>query len=298
MLKRTLHFSNPVHLYMRNRQLMIDFKDTLTKSRSIPIEDIGLVVLENPQITLSISLIQELANEKTAIITCDHTYMPNGMFLPFEANTEQTERFRKQINVSEPLKKQLWKQTIQMKIENQAFVLEKMGLNALRLHALVNKVLSGDTSNCEGQAAAYYWKTLYGTDFFRSQEKSSPNAQLNYGYAILRSTVARALTSTGLHPSLGIFHRNKYNAFCLADDIMEPYRPIIDLLVIQILKDEPSDELTKSQKIELLKIPQLDTSIQELTRPLFHAVSITTAGLYKSYIGEIRKIPYPTLYVG
>ncbi len=297
MLKRTLHFSNPAHLFMRNGQLMIDLKNEQTDLRSVPIEDIGLVVLEHPHITLSIALIQELANEKAAIITCDQTYLPNGMFLPLNGNSEQTERFRKQTEISEPLKKQLWKQTIQAKIENQALVLERMGLNAERLKYLADKVLSGDTTNCEGQAAAYYWKTLYGLNFFRSQERTSPNAQLNYGYAILRSTMARALCSTGLHPSLGIFHRNKYNAFCLADDIMEPYRPLVDLVVLDLLHKDLTDELTSEQKIELLKIPQLDTTIQQLTRPLFHAVSMTTAGLYKCYIGENRKIPYPTLHV-
>lgn len=295
MLKRTLHFSNPAHLSMRNRQLIIERKENEPSTTSIPIEDIGLVILEHPHITITMAALQELTDEKAAVITCNSKYMPSAMFLPYASNTEQTERFRQQIAISEPLKKQLWKQTVQNKIENQARVLEKLSLPCERLIHLVEKVKSGDTTNCEGQAAAYYWKTLYGTDFFRSQEKASPNAQLNYGYAILRSIVARALSSTGLHPSLGIFHRNKYNAFCLADDIMEPYRPLVDWEVIQLLHQQPSDELTRDQKIALLKLPQLDTTIQDITRPLFHAVSITTAGLYKCITGEQRKIPYPIL---
>lgn len=295
MLKRTLHFSNPAHLSMRNRQLVIDLKEADKPVITIPIEDIGLVILEHPHITITMSALEELSAEKAAVITCNSKYMPSAMFLPFESNTEQTERFRNQITVSEPLKKQLWKQTVQSKIENQALVLDKLQLPAERLLYLIDKVKSGDTTNCEGQAAAYYWKTIFGTDFFRDRSMSSPNAQLNYGYAILRSIVARALTSTGLHPSLGIFHRNKYNAFCLADDVMEPYRPFIDLYVIELLQNDSSEELTKEQKISLLKIPQIDVQIQDITRPLFHAVSITTAGLYRCYSNDARKIPYPQL---
>lgn len=298
MLKRTLHFSNPAHLSMRNRQLIIELKETQQAPISIPIEDIGLILLEHPHITVTMAALQGLAEEKAAVITCNSKYMPSAMFLPFESNTEQTERFRNQIAISEPLKKQLWKQTVQSKIENQARVLEQLSLPSERLFYLIDKVKSGDTTNCEGQAAAYYWKTIFGADFFRDQSLSSPNAQLNYGYAILRSVVARALTSTGLHPSLGIFHRNKYNAFCLADDIMEPYRPLVDKLVLTLIKEQPSEVLTKDQKIELLKIPQLNVDIQELTRPLFHAVSISTAGLYRCYIGEARKIPFPVLAHG
>jgi len=294
MVKRTLHFSNPAHLSFSNAHLVIDIKGEQKITKTIPIEDIGVVIIEHPQITLSMSVLDALIKANVAVVSCDDHYMPSGMFLPLDGHNTQTERIRNQLNASEPLKKQLWQQTIKCKIENQAAVLEKLGIDGNRLKLLASKVLSGDSSNLEAQAAAYYWQQLYGSDFVRSRKMESPNAQLNYGYAILRSLVARALSASGMYPSVGIHHRNKYNAFCLADDIMEPYRPFVDWQVINMLDDtELETGLTKNQKIKLLSLPQLDISIQQLTRPLFHAVSITTASLYKCFDGEIRKVSYP-----
>jgi CRISP-associated protein Cas1 len=294
MVKRTLHFSNPAHLSFSNAQLVIDIKGEQKITKTIPIEDIGVVIIEHPQITLSISVLDALIKANVAVVSCDDHYMPSGMFLPLDGHNTQTERIRNQLNASEPLKKQLWQQTIKCKIENQAAVLEKLGIDGNRLKLLASKVLSGDSSNLEAQAAAYYWQQLYGSDFVRSRKMESPNAQLNYGYAILRSLVARALSASGMYPSVGIHHRNKYNAFCLADDIMEPYRPFVDWQIINMFDGtELETGLTKDQKIKLLSLPQLDISIQQLTRPLFHAVSITTASLYKCFDGEIRKVSYP-----
>ncbi|MEN9929475.1 MAG: hypothetical protein RLZZ231_1396 [Bacteroidota bacterium] len=294
MVKRTLHFSNPAHLSFSNAQLVIDIKGEQKITKTIPIEDIGVVIIEHPQITLSMNVLDALIKSNVAVVSCDDHYMPSGMFLPLDGHNTQTERIRNQLNASEPLKKQLWQQTIKCKIENQTAVLEKLGIDGNRLKLLASKVLSGDSSNLEAQAAAYYWQQLYGSDFVRSRKMESPNAQLNYGYAILRSLVARALSASGMYPSVGIHHRNKYNAFCLADDIMEPYRPFVDWQVINIFDGtELETGLTKDQKIKLLSLPQLDISIQQLTRPLFHAVSITTASLYKCFDGEIRKVSYP-----
>lgn len=293
MVKRTLHFGNPAHLSVQNSQLIVELKDENRTRHSVPIMDLGMVVLENPQITISSAVLEAFLHENIALIACNRNYMPGGMFLPFDANTTQTKVMTAQVEASAPLKKQLWQQTVKAKIHNQAILLEKLQLNSQRLHVLREQVLSGDTTNCEGMAAGHYWNEIYGRSFVRGQERSTPNAQLNYGYAILRSIVARALTATGLHPSLGLFHKNKYNAFCLADDIMEPYRPYVDWAVLQLIRQEPSEELTRQQKIELLKLPQLDVTIGKITRPLFHAVSTTTAGLNRCFTGELRKIPYP-----
>ena len=294
MIKRTLHFSNPAHLSTKNNQLVVELKDQNRTTKTIPIEDLGVVILEHPQITLTSSFLEQMLDNKVAVITCNSKYMPSGMFLPFESNSEQTERIRTQLEASVPLKKQLWQQTTKQKIGNQAAVLEKLGINAARLRNLKDDVLSGDTTNCEGQAASHYWSQIFGGYFVRSRDPQSPNAQLNYGYAILRSVVARALTASGMLPTSGIFHRNKYNAFCLADDIMEPYRPYVDWLVLQLPDlGESTEGLTREHKIELLKIPQLDIEINGVTRPLFHAVSTTTASLYKCFAGEQRKIVYP-----
>ncbi len=299
MIKRTLHFSNPAHLSVQLNQLLVELKNDERTTATIPLEDIGLIVLEHPQITLTSILLEKLMQQKVALVSCDSKYMPSGMHLPFESNTEQTARMRTQIEASLPLKKQLWQQTIKTKIENQASVLMRLGENNERLLYLKDKVLSGDSKNCEAQAASYYWGKIYGSGFVRSRVKETPNAQLNYGYAILRSIMARALVSSGMHPSFGIFHKNKYNAFCLADDIMEPYRPFVDWEVIQLLKksvelnNEEETAMTREQKIALLKLPQLDVRLLDLKRPLFHVVSMTTAGLYKCFAGESRKIPYP-----
>jgi CRISP-associated protein Cas1 len=298
MVKRTLHFSNPAHLCVRNEQVHIELRDDNKTTKTIPIEDLGMVVLEHPQITLSATLLQKLMENKVAVLTCDNKYMPSGMFLHLEAYSEQTERIRTQLDASVPLKKQLWQQTIRAKIMNQALVLKALNLPNERLLRLQNDVTSGDSKNCEATAAAYYWGQLYGTQFTRTRGAETPNAQLNYGYAILRSNVARALCSSGMFPSVGIHHKNKYNAFCLADDIMEPYRPFVDWLVLHLPDLHENEEgLTREQKIELLKIPTLDIEIGGLKRPLFHAVSMTTSSLFKCFDGETRKILYPEFFI-
>jgi CRISP-associated protein Cas1 len=297
MVKRTLHFSNPAHLYTRHHQLMIELKDEDRTSKSVPIEDIGIIILEHPQITITASVLTLLLQQQVSVITCDNSYMPVGMFLPFEGNSKQTECFRIQNEASIPLKKQLWQQTVKYKIINQGRVMQKLGLPIDRMINLERDVLSGDSKNMEAQAASFYWGKIYGGNFVRSRDPLTPNAQLNYGYAILRSIVARALTSSGMMPSFGIHHKNKYNAFCLADDIMEPYRPFVDWMVLHLDGiHETTEGLTKTQKIQLLMLPQIDVLIDGMKRPLAHAVTMTTASLFRCFAGEQRKIMYPDFW--
>ncbi|MDR0872742.1 MAG: type II CRISPR-associated endonuclease Cas1 [Prevotellaceae bacterium] len=307
MIKKTLYFSNPSYLSLKNSQLVIKLpevekNDTLPESfkaksiRTIPIEDIGVVVIDNKQITFTSGLMEALLDNNCAVITCDSRSMPRGLLLPLEKNTTQSERFTAQIEASVPLKKQLWQQSIQAKIENQAFVLNKCRNAEVRnMLAWVNQVKSGDSDNLEGRAAAYYWKNLF-EDFTRGKDGVPPNNLLNYGYAILRAVVARALVASGLLPTLGIHHHNRYNAYCLADDIMEPYRPFVDKLVVEIVgaKKPENLELTKEIKAELLKIPVLDVIINGDRSPLMIAAGQTTASLAKCYNGELRKIAYPS----
>jgi len=274
----------------------VELKDEFRTSKTIPIEDLGMVILEHPHITLTVNLLELLAENQVAVITCNSKYMPTGLFLTMEGNSEQTKRMSTQFEASVPLKKQLWQHTIKAKIYNQARVLERLNVGSTRLDNLKEKVLSGDPKNCEAQAAAFYWRQIYGGKFVRSRDPETPNAQLNFGYAILRSIVARALTASGMFPSIGIHHKNKYNAFCLADDIMEPYRPYVDWIVLHLPNiQETTEGLSREQKIELLKLAQIDVVINGLKRPLFHAVSMTTASLYKCFSGEQRKILYPEL---
>lgn len=310
MIKKTLYFGNPAYLSLKNAQLVIKLpevekNDTLPESFKTqtqvtkPIEDIGVVVLDNQRITITTGAIEALLENNCAIITCDHRSMPLGLTLPLSGNTTQSERFRDQINASLPLKKQLWQQTIQSKISNQASVLSScQGAEVGCLRAWARDVRSGDPDNFEGRAAAYYWRNLFGMhieDFTRDREGVPPNNALNYGYAILRAIVARALVSSGMLPTLGIHHHNRYNAYCLADDIMEPYRPYVDEYVFQLIQKHglPSDELPKAWKAELLLIPTLDVVIGGKKSPLMVGVSQTTASLYKCFSGEMRKVAYP-----
>ncbi|MDR3220198.1 MAG: type II CRISPR-associated endonuclease Cas1 [Dysgonamonadaceae bacterium] len=309
MIKKTLCFSNPTYLSLRNAQLVlklpeVEKNDTLPNSfkteseRTIPIEDIGVLILDNKQITITSGLMEALLENNCAIITCDSRSMPQGLLLPLERNTTQSERFTAQIEASVPLKKQLWQQTIQAKIENQAYVLKTCRNEEVRnMLKWANDVKSGDSDNLEGRAAAYYWKTLFADieGFTRGREGVPPNNLLNYGYAILRAVVARALVASGLLPTLGIHHHNRYNAYCLADDIMEPYRPFVDKLVVEIV-DSGTDfqELSKEIKIKLLNIPVLDVVMNGQRSPLMIAAGQTTASLAKCYLGESRKITYPS----
>ncbi|MGL5787267.1 MAG: type II CRISPR-associated endonuclease Cas1 [Bacteroidales bacterium] len=299
MIKKTLYFGNPAYLSLKNNQLTIDQKEQEKTIRTIPIEDIGIVLLDHPQITLTHNLIEALLENNSALITCDRKHLPVGLLLPLEGNTLQNERFRHQIEASLPLQKQLWQQTVQYKITNQCTLLEKTcNAQTGNMKKWIQDVRSGDPDNLEARAAAYYWKNIFTEypGFTRDKEGDYPNNMLNYGYAILRGTIARALVVSGLLPTLGIHHRNKYNAYCLADDVMEPYRPFVDKLVLEIVdKEQEENILTTSQKIELLKIPTLDVVINGQKSPLMIAAGMTTASLAKCFLGETRKILYPTL---
>ena len=309
MIKRTLCFSNPAYLSLKNAQLVIKLPEVekadvveLIKAeavRTIPIEDIGVVVLDNRQITITQGLVEALLENNCAIITCDNAHLPVGLMLPLCGNTTQSERFRLQIDASLPLKKQLWQQTVQCKIRNQAAVLQNTR-NAIvkNMLAWAGEVKSGDSDNLEGRAAAYYWRNLFSDilGFTRDRNGLPPNNLLNYGYAILRAVVARALVGSGLLPTLGIHHHNRYNAYCLADDIMEPYRPYVDALVCRLVSDgHITEELTTELKRELLQIPTLDVVINGKRSPLMVAVGQTTASLYRCFSGEQRKIAYPEM---
>lgn len=310
MIKRTLCFTNPAYLSLKNSQLVIKLPEVETNSslpesfraetiKTIPIEDIGVVVLDNKRITITQGVLEALLENNCAVITCNESHLPVGMHLPLVGNTTQTERMRFQIEASLPLKKQLWQQTISAKIQNQALVLRQMrGTEVRNMLKWASEVKSGDSENLEARAAVYYWQNAFPMieNFTRSREGVSPNNFLNYGYAILRAIVARALVSSGLLTTLGIHHRNKYNAYCLADDIMEPYRPYVDRLVMQLYDKYPNcEELTKELKAELLQIPVLDVVISGKKSPLMIAVSTTTSSLQKCYSGELRKIVYPII---
>ncbi len=299
MIKRTLYFGNPTYLRLKDKQLSLETTaDSAARTTSIPVEDIGIVILDHPQITITSGLIQQLQENNVALITCDQKHMPQSLLLPLEGNKTQQERYAEQINASEPLKKQLWQQTIVQKIKNQAAILDSFLLRSDYLIPLYRNVKSGDSENCEATAAAYYWKTFYGdiNGFRREKEGPPPNNYLNYGYTILRGTMARSIVSAGLLPTLGIFHRNRYNAFCLADDLMEPYRPFVDELVYKMVQEFGLVEfLEKEHKARLLSVPVLDVVIGGEKSPLMIATQRTAVSLVKCLMGEQRKLLYPEI---
>lgn len=296
MIKRTLYFGNPAYLHKNLQQLKVIKPEDNAELATIPIEDIGVVLLDNPQITVTHALIAALLERNVAIISCDAKHLPVGLILPLDGNTLQTERFRSQIEASEPLKKNLWAQTVKAKIENQASVLNKAGIENKKLMALMPQIQSGDPDNIEGRAASVYWKLLFEEhDFTRNRYGEMPNAHLNYGYAILRAIVARALVGSGLLPTLGIHHSNKYNAYCLADDIMEPYRPFVDWIVFSMLKNNEinNDEITREQKAKLLSIASVDICIDGKKSPLMVGLPRTSNSLVECFDNVRRKIIYP-----
>jgi CRISPR-associated protein Cas1 len=319
-MKKTLCFSNPAYLRAGLNQLEIEqpaFAGQPSRKTTVPFEDIGMVILENPQITISHIALASLLEQNSIVITCNEKHLPTGLLMPLDGHSLQARRFREQIEASLPLKKQLWQQTVKQKIMNQARVLNRQALDGTPLLRWYLEVRSGDPDNLEARAAAFYWPRLFQNtplfqevedgqnpdDFLRERYGDWPNCLLNYGYAILRAVIARALVGAGLLPTLGIHHRNQYNAYCLADDIMEPYRPSVDALVCRLLHDHPhppepnknGDVLTPALKRELLVIPIMDVLMENKKKPLQAAAQRTAASLAACYSGHERTILYPEL---
>lgn len=296
MITRSIYIGNPAYIKLKDEQMEICEPKTEELLGKVPIEDLGLLMLDHFQITLSHQLIQKLMGNNVVVVSCDAHHLPHGIMLPLYGHTEHSERVKYQLEASEPLKKQLWKQTVENKIDNQQSVLRKLQRNHDPMTTYRLQVKSGDSTNMEGIAAQHYWKHLIGEGFLRDRFGDAPNSFLNFGYAVLRSIVARAVVETGLLPVLGIFHRNKYNPYCLADDLMEPYRPFVDILVLQWLEQYPyTENLTKEFKAHLLQMATLDVKIDDLIRPLLVAVKITVTSLHKCYTGEKRLLSYPEL---
>ncbi|WP_417610545.1 type II CRISPR-associated endonuclease Cas1 [Owenweeksia hongkongensis] len=293
MLKRTLHFGNPFHISTSLNQMKLTNKAT-GEERTLPVEDLGFVVFEHPQITFTQGIMRLLAENKVAVVFCDEKYHPSSVLLHLDGNLLQTKRFRSQLDASEPLKKKLWQQTIEQKLRNQALLLDANGRDGEAVLYKSKQVKSGDTTNEEAKGASVYWNRLFGRDFNRERFGEAPNALLNYGYAILRAATARALSGSGLHPTLGIHHQNQFNSFCLADDIMEPYRPYVDQLVLDFLEEnEMVNELDKNIKAHLLGVLSMDVMINGKRSPLMVALSHTTASLADCFAGEKRKLKFP-----
>lgn len=295
MIKKTLYFGNAASLRVKNQQLLIQRDGN--EDQTIPIEDIGYLIIDHYGVSISHGALDALLKNNSAVITTNDKHLPEGMFLPLAGNSEQNEHFRNQLNASEPLKKQLWKQTVKAKISNQSGLLQQLGLENESMKKMDSKVLSGDSGNLEAQAARYYWSVLFDPFLFRRKRFGEPpNNLLNYGYAILRAVIARALTGSGLLPGVGIHHRNKYNAYPLADDIMEPYRSYVDEIVWNLAMNEYDiTELTTDIKKELLEIPNIPVNLGGQSYPLMLAATRSTASLQKCFNGDTRKLVFPKI---
>ena len=292
MLKRTIVLTNPASLRLKDNQVKIALRAEGEEERSVPKEEIGVVLVENQQVSITIPLLNALADDNVAVIFCNAKGLPHSMLQPLDANTTQGETLRLQIDTSEPLRKSLWKQIVETKIKNQSRLLDKWQRNGSLLKPHYTHVLIGDADNREGIAARIYWMELMGEDFVRDRDEEGINSLLNYGYAVLRAATARALVGSGLMPSLGLFHHNRSNPFPLADDIMEPFRPYVDDVVMQLC-EEGRFTLDKETKQALVNVLYSDTQFDNVSRPLQVGLSMTTASLVKCYDKEITKLALP-----
>lgn len=294
MLKRTLVFSNPMNLSLKNCQLVLSYKDTPDEKVTIPIEDIGVIILEHQQTSITLPLLNELTENDVQVVICNNKGMPNAMLQGMNSNNLQGEILRTQIACGEVLKKQLWKQVVEAKIRNQASLLDKIGETGDVLKVFYSNVKSGDTDNREGIAARVYFQHLFGDNFVRNRDEKGINALLNYGYSILRAATCRSIVSSGLLPAIGIFHHNRSNAFPLADDLMEPYRPFVDEVVYDLAL-QGKLELTKDIKGDLISVLYADTIFKTTKRPLSVGLSMTTASMVKCLSKEQGKLSLPSL---
>ena len=294
MLKRSLVFMHPAALSLRNGQMVIIRKELPDDKLTVPIEDIGLVMINHAMVSLTIPLLNALTEQNVAVIFCNEKGMPSSMLYNLQGNTTQGETLRNQLEAGEVLKKTLWKQIIETKIKNQAALLNKMGKEGSILKPLYTNVKSGDSDNREGIAARLYWTALFGRDFIRDRNIPGINSLLNYGYSVLRAAVTRALVSSGLFPALGIFHHHRSNAFPLSDDLMEPFRPFVDEIVFELTTQDET-ELSTATKSRLIRVLYVDTYFSKVTRPLSVGLSMTMASLAKCYAKEQKKLVVPLL---
>lgn len=294
MIKQTIVFRNPAELSLRNGQLVI-YQKQEEREVTRPIEDIGVIVIENQMVKATIPLLNALTDNNVSVILCDAHSMPHSMLMSLESNKTLQETYRYQVEASLPVKKRAWQQIVESKIKNQSTLLTKLEKDGKVLRPYYMNVKSGDSDNREGGAARIYWGMMFEPGFRREREGMPPNNLLNYGYAILRAAVTRALLSSGLYPAFGIFHRNRYNAFPLADDVMEPYRPYVDEIVYHTYYDGAHSVLTSEVKETLQRVLFADVQMENQTRPLEVALSFTTASLAKLLKGEERDLNLPIL---
>jgi len=283
MPKQTIVFINPAELSLDYNRIRIEQEDGVYLR---PIEDVRIIIIDNHSVHITIPLLNKLAENNVSVVFCNERHIPTTMLMDLESNGMQSKYIRGQLSVTEPTKKRIWKQIVERKIENQSLLLEKIGHGSQVLKQYYTNVKTGDTTNREAIAAKIYWKILFGKDFIRDRIGETPNNLLNYGYALLRSYMSRAIMDAGLLPLIGVFHKNYYDSFPLADDLMEPYRPFVDETVYD-LYTRGKTEIDKSIKQELLQVFYDSITYDDM--------SLTTHSLAGIYLNERNVVCYPKL---
>lgn len=295
MIRKTLEFSTPgTRLSVSHRQLVIARPDQPKVTR--PIEDLGVVIVDDVRATYTQSVFLELLDAGATVLVSGRNHLPVGIMLPLDAHHVQTERHRAQVAAKEPVKKRVWQALIRAKIMQQAAVLTHFTGGHAGLAHMAGRVRSGDPENLEARAAQRYWPRLFGTVFRRDRDADGVNALLNYGYAVIRAAVARAIVAAGLIPTLGVHHRNRSNPFCLADDLFEPYRPYVDWRVKLLVSDEtspPPDLSQKETRAALLSLFNETVQVEERRLPLLYAIQAGAASLCRALTGGDRSLVLP-----
>lgn len=261
----------------------------------VPLEDLGVLVLSHPQAQVTSAVLQAVAMAGGAVLVCDAKHQPAGLLLPLQGHFIQAERMALQAAAPLPLKKRLWQQIIKAKVAAQAALLQQVRGKDEGLSILARQIRSGDAGNLEAQAARRYWKALFGDpEFKRNREAPDENRFLNYGYAVLRAQVARSICASGLHPALGLQHHNRYSAFPLADDLMEPYRPFVDAVAVKLLEHNDAEtEMAREIRAELLGVLHTRVSLGGESLRLSHAVLKSAQSLASALTGKARKLQFP-----
>ncbi|AQQ08342.1 CRISPR-associated endonuclease Cas1 [Sedimentisphaera cyanobacteriorum] len=299
-MKRIIEISeNSCKLNIRYGQLVIASQNGI--ERSIPCEDIGILLIDNSAVLYTHSVFTELLNCRAAVVLCNGEHNPAGMLLPIDSNSVQTERQKQQTQASQPLKKRLWKQLIKAKITHQGKIISNYNPEVgIGIAELASKVKSGDPENIEARASRLFWKYfLGGRKFKRQRGGEPPNNLLNYGYMVLRAATARAICCAGLLPTLGIHHCSRYNSFCLADDIMEPFRGYIEEKVLNIWHENPNpaelQDLSQLHKARLLETLHSSIEMEGVSGPLMTGLHKTAASLTKCFDRSAKKLSLPEL---
>ena len=294
MIKRIIDVSEAAYVCLKHQQLVIEKQSEIVGQ--VPIEDLGVLILQHPAIVLTQQLIVACQKNKVVIVFCDEKHLPYSLILPIgEGHTLHNKILKQQMAISEPTRKRLWQKIVQHKIKEQEQTLVMLNKESTRLSFLSTQVKTGDSGNCEAIAAQAYWKLLFGKAFKRDADLDGVNSLLNYGYAIIRAAVARSVCGAGLHPTIGLFHTNQYNALCLADDLMEPFRPWVDYVVYQMASTNSEVTINQQSKQTLLGLMSEAVLYKKKTMPFMVALNYLMADLKRCYSDGIKTLPYPLL---